>query len=175
MQKLKGECAVIKRAIKNQREKVQQRKTNNCSWGSSLWECNACFWDRTTKVGVSWVNTSKKKLFRQDTAVLEFLELLNSFVNSRHKFYINEIRKMARDKCPFYVTAQKENLYAQKEGNQIDEGSYALNSICQETIVKNLNNKIKKALSRMGIKKLSDQNKYLIKSPMMASCSLRSA
>ena len=73
------------------------------------------------------------------------------------------------------VAAQKENLYAQKEGNQIDEGSYALNSICQETIVKNLNNKIKKALSRMGIKKLSDQNKYLIKLPMMASCSLCSA
>ena len=31
MQKLKGECAMIKRKIKNQREKVQPEQTDDCS------------------------------------------------------------------------------------------------------------------------------------------------
>ena len=53
------------------------------------------------------------------------------------------------------------------------EVNYQINKMNQELIIRNLNNKMKKALSRMGIKKLSYQNKYLIRSPMMASCSLR--
>ena len=46
----------------------------------------------------------QKRLFRQCTAVLEFLKLVNSFVGSKHKFYIQEIRQMVCDKCSFHVT-----------------------------------------------------------------------
>ena len=47
------------------------------------------------------------RLYRQATAVLQFLKLVNQFVGSRHKFYIREIRQMACDRCSFFVTPTK--------------------------------------------------------------------
>ena len=47
------------------------------------------------------------RLFRQATAVLELLKLVNSFVGGKQKMYRNEIRKMVCDKCPIHVTPRR--------------------------------------------------------------------
>ena len=98
----------------------------------------------------------------------------------KSNFQRKEIKTMRQlRKCPVKmmvgraVAVESTKSYTNKEKEQIDDGSYQINKMNQELIIRNLKNKIKKALSRMGIKKLSDQNKYLIRSPMMASCSLR--
>ena len=49
------------------------------------------------------------------------------------------------------VALENENSYVREEGDQIDEGSCALNSKCQKTIIQNVKSKMKKALSRMCI------------------------
>jgi hypothetical protein len=44
------------------------------------------------------------QLFRQATVVLELLKLVNAFVGGKQKWYINEIRNMVCEKCPFHLT-----------------------------------------------------------------------
>ena len=48
---------------------------------------------------VHWIPT--KRLLRQATAVAPFLELFQEFKENRTKVYINDIRQMAYDWCPF--------------------------------------------------------------------------
>ena len=56
------------------------------------------------------------------------------------------------------VAVEIKQSYNRKEQEQVDEGCYKVNKMNQELIVKNFNNKMKKALSRMEIKKLHDHD-----------------
>ena len=54
------------------------------------------------------------------------------------------------------MPCENQQSYTNKEKEQIDEGSYQINKMNQELIIRNLNNKMKRALSRISNKITSD-------------------